>query len=62
MKYIIVAWSVAAIISLTVYAFTGVGAWAPLNPRDDGAMRFTVLFLLHILWIPALANVVEKHT
>ena len=61
MKYIIAAWSALSVISLAVYAFTGVGAWAPLDPQEDGGLRFMLLFFAHLLWIPALAHLVEKH-
>lgn len=42
-----------SLLSLLLYAFTGMPLWAPLQEGGEGFVRFALLFLIHSFGVMA---------
>ena len=48
MKVLAYCWSLIALASMLLYAFSGVGLWSPIYEGDG--FRVVFLYLFHALW------------
>ena len=59
LNVLLLIWGIATVISVLVYALTGVTFWATVNHDGDGFTRLLILVFLHIVGFLALAKAIS---